>query len=301
MKKLLALLSFLSISVIALAQSPDYKPDNAYQLKSFNSKNLRNLDVRTSGGHITVKGGSKSFDVEAYVRRKSKFVSKGEDIGPWIIEMNEKGATLEIIAKSTKSFRNNDISISFIVYVPDEINSELSTSGGHITVSDLQGDQNLRTSGGHIKLTNVRGTLDGRTSGGHLDLVDCQGKIELRTSGGHITMNNTAGVIDARTSGGHIKLDNVSGELSAETSGGNINATLGNIQKSVVLETSGGNISVEMPSDDYDLDIEGSHVNAKVENFEGTKESDFMRGRIGKGGTRVRLRTSGGMVNIRFD
>ena len=65
MKKLISLLFTTAISISLLAQEWDKEP---YQVQNF-SGSINNLEVKTSGGNITVKGGqSGNAKVEVYIR-----------------------------------------------------------------------------------------------------------------------------------------------------------------------------------------------------------------------------------------
>ncbi|WP_315815892.1 DUF4097 family beta strand repeat-containing protein [Paraflavitalea speifideaquila] len=228
------------------------------------------------------------------------------------------------------------LSISFKLFVPRNVATNLSTSGGNIDMAHLTGTQDFRTSGGNLHLDDLAGKVKGTTSGGNIHLSNSKdditlttsggnitasksnGRLDLNTSGGNVTLEDLTGNIDATTSGGSVRANTISGDLSATTSGGNVslddlacsvNASTsgGNITvnikevgKFVKLSNSGGNISLSMPGNKgLDLRITGDKVKAdKMSNFSGTIENDSIDGKLNGGGIPVTVRGSSGRVTL---
>src|SRR5699024_7786715 len=158
-----------------------------------------------------------------------------------------------------------------------------TTSGGHISIQKLAGNQQLKTSGGHLKISQVEGTVDASTSGGHINVDGSSDELMLKTSGGHITLTD------------------VGGEIEAKTSGGNITADLNTIVDQAKLKTSGGNIFITIPENTaLDLDLKGSYVNASLDNFSGTTDRNEIEGEFNGGGPELSAKTSGGVVTLSF-
>lgn len=280
--------------------------DDPYRVEEFTIRTPGNLEVRTSGGHIEVDGSeSNTVRVEMYVRQNGRELTPSDtDLDDFDIEIEQRGNTVTAIAKregKNRWFGNNNISISFVVYTPREMSTRLKTSGGHIRVTGLEGNQDIRTSGGHLDLKQLLGTIEARTSGGHIEVADIEGKLNARTSGGHIEAMNSSGSIQLGTSGGHIRLDKIRGTVEARTSGGSITANLENIDQSVSLRTSGGHVSVTVPRGmGLELDLRGSSVRTELRNFSGEVERDEIVGTINGGGPKLTARTSGGWVRLNY-
>ena len=137
------------------------------------------------------------------------------------------------------------VQVEFIVTVPAGFATDLHTSGGGITVGDLNGNVNARTSGGSITLGKIGADIDAHTSGGSVSLEAAHGEVKLGTSGGNISVGRVDGPASLATSGGSIKIDSVVGALRANTSGGNIRASIsGPLKDDCVLSTSGGSVRV---------------------------------------------------------
>ncbi|WP_445664155.1 DUF4097 family beta strand repeat-containing protein [Fodinibius sp. AD559] len=304
------ILSLLLVSAsVASANLGSLDQDDPYRTEEFNVNAPGELQVRTSGGHITVEGSkSNSVHVEMYVRKDGKNLSPDDiSLDQWEIDISQSGNSVKAIAKYKKSnswssWNNERPSISFVVFVPKEMSTDLKTSGGHIDSKNLEGDQTITTSGGHLNLANLKGVIQAKTSGGHIDLADIEGDLNVRTSGGHISANNVAGTLQAKTSGGHIKLSDISGSIKAATSGGNITANLNTVDQFVDLKTSGGNVNITIPKNiGVDLQLKGSFVQGTFNNFSGEMENNEVDGKLNGGGAKVSARTSGGTVSLSFN
>ncbi|HET6373020.1 MAG TPA: DUF4097 family beta strand repeat-containing protein [Candidatus Polarisedimenticolia bacterium] len=191
--------------------------------------------------------------------------------------------------------------VQFVVEVPEKLNADLETGGGHIQLVDIEGTVNLETSGGHIRFETVTGDLTAHTSGGHIKgqhvtgigALDTSGghisvgeadrDLKVHTSGGHITIGTVHGVLDASTSGGNIEVQEVAGAMDLHTSGGNIEAaecggdaevstsggdiTLGGMRGHVTAKTSGGDLKVVLAAGNAagaDLSTSGGSVALEV-------------------------------------
>lgn len=302
-------LSFLTmVLMVSTASANTLTIDDPYRVEEFSISGPGNLEVRTSGGHISVNASeSNRVRVEMYVRKNGRELSPSDtDLDDFEIEISQSGNTVRAHAKRDndrgwKFWNNNNISISFVVYSPREISADLKTSGGHIETVGLKGNQNIATSGGHLQLSNLMGTVEARTSGGHIEIHDFEGEMNARTSGGHIDVENANGSIKLRTSGGHIDLERISGTVEASTSGGGINADIASIGQFIDLRTSGGNVNISVPDGiGLDLNLRGNRVRTELKNFSGSVERDEVEGSINGGGPKLSARTSGGTVRISF-
>lgn len=301
----LSLLLTLLLVIPSLAQAQD-RGDEPYRIERF-SQSAGELLVETSGGHITVRGSdSDEVRVEMFVTRNGRnLLPDDTSLDEYEIEIAQSGNRVSAIARrendnnSWRFWRNNRVSVSFVVHTPETIETNLRTSGGHITVRGITGTQELRTSGGHLELADMEGTVNGRTSGGHISVAQFTGTLGVRTSGGHIEARDVTGDLEMRTSGGHIELANAGGTVDARTSGGSIRADLNSIGESVTLRTSGGHITIGVPDGiGLDLALRGSRVQSNLDNFSGVTERNQLDGSVNGGGPSITARTSGGTVRI---
>ena len=257
--------------------------------KSLSGANIKEAFVNTSGGSITVNGGTEA-KVEVFVNdNHGQPLSKDEAAkriaDNYILTVDAHDGELHATAKSKSNFRwnnNNGLSISFRVYVPVRTATNLETSGGSISLDNLTGAQQFGTSGGSLHLDHLTGVIKGQTSGGSISVSNskeninletsggsihadnCSGNIRLETSGGSLTLNRLTGTIKAETSGGSINGDMITGELVTSTSGGSI--TLNNLSASLDASTSAGSLhaSFKQVGKYVKLDVSAGHIDLKL-------------------------------------
>lgn len=302
------ILLLMTTTAMANTSGRSFYGDEPYRVEEFNVRATGTLTVQTSGGNILVMGTSESTArVEMHVRKSGRNLTpRDTDLSNFDITIEANGSN--IIAKAQRNSRGGNIwsgynneSISFTVYVPTGYSTDLRTSGGRIGLSNLSGKQELRTSGGSINMETLTGDVIAKTSGGTITIAGVHGMLDASTSGGTIRATDVTGDVSLKTSGGSIRVEDARGKLNAETSGGSINATILEAEGTINLATSGGSITVQLPeTQGYDIEARGNRVNMDDVSFSGRSERDRLSGTINGGGIPVRLRTSGGSVNIQY-
>jgi DUF4097 and DUF4098 domain-containing protein YvlB len=333
MKRILILLLPVLIAFGASAQ--DGEP---FINKSFSKEAIDNVYARTSGGSISVQGGDGPTRVEVFIKGNNNRNLSESEIKERILEdyklvIKVEDNELRVTAEPKDKFFNwrNALNISFKLYVPVAVSTDLETSGGSISMRNLSGAQNFSTSGGSLRLDRLSGRIKGRTSGGSIevkntkdqidlstsggsiDAENCNGTMSLSTSGGSIKLDNLNGRIRANTSGGPIRGDKIKGELTAHTSGGSVNLQglecsvdastsggsmdiqINKLEEYVTVHNSGGNINLSLPANKgLDLKLRGNRIHFEnMQNFSGNKEDDKVDGKINGGGIPVNVQTSG--------
>jgi hypothetical protein len=295
------------------------------------------LNISTCGGNIETSGiKTDSVIVEFIVSKNGKMLDITLD------ELN-KLADIEIVYTSqklqidVKRTHERNLSIGFRIQTPNKTSTNLTTSGGNISVNNLLGEQSLSTSGGNIDLYELTGNIQASTSGGNVSLNKIKGNCNASTSGGNISMNkidgklnvstsggninaadtkpelnastsggninisHAVGTTDVNTSGGSIDLREIEGRMRAITSGGNISANINKLTNKLVLETSGGSIDATIPAGlGMDLDISADNIHTKLVNFTGTSKKERIEGQMNGGGILVQLSASGGNVSLDY-
>lgn len=304
-----AVVAFLVIILTFISSADAQNSDRAYRIETFNTIDSPSVTIVTSGGSIDVIGQhSGEVRVEMYVRRNGRYLDSSDtDLSDFDIEIDSNGNT--VVAEADRRDRTGwnlfgsgrNISISFVVYAPQNSSVSGNTSGGSVSAENITNTVSLRTSGGSINLADLAGEIDARTSGGSINVDNVSGTLSARTSGGSVSANYVDGVADLRTSGGSIRLENISAKMSARTSGGSIRADFLTFVDDIDLQTSGGSITIDVENvSDFDLDLRGNRVNTELRNFTGEFERDHIEGRIGNGGPKITARTSGGSVNLDY-
>ena len=178
MKTYLLLLFIACQSCVALAQ--DNGNRTPYQTKSLANDAIKDVTVKTSGGSIMVSGASgESPRVEVFVHGNNNQELSKEEIEKRLAEDYELDVSvsnheLHAVAKRKHDEGNwnwkRQLSISFQIYVPKQVATHLSTSGGSIHLDNLSGEENFSTSGGSLHIEELTGVIKGETSGGSIDV-----------------------------------------------------------------------------------------------------------------------------------
>ncbi len=262
------------------------------------------------GGLLTVRAERASIEVESGGSGQVILDIDGrgdlEDLFDIRFSQAGNDVTLEMEARRRGSrwfnFGNRGLKIRALV--PSRFDVDLKTSGGSISVDDLQGEVRSATSGGGLTFGRIDGTVLGRTSGGSIRLEESSGQVDVHTSGGSIEIARTQGSVTAKTSGGSIRIEEALGRLEARTSGGSITAGIGTQpEEDCYLGTSGGNITVHLAQGlgfDVDAKASGGRVTSDLTvTMRGSIGKGTLRGRLNQGGPKLTLRTSGGGIKIR--
>jgi hypothetical protein len=343
MKKYLGLV--LAVSFACFVQAKAQTDKTPFLTKNL-AASVKTVKVQTSGGSIMVEGvtaGQTRIEMYVHANGNNNVLSKEEIQArlekDYSIEIITSQQQVSAIAKQKNRITNwkNALNISFKVFVSKNVTTDLNTSGGSISISNVSGEQNFKTSGGSLSVAHVTGKINGKTSGGSIEVSDsdneidlstsggsisakdCSGKIKLntsggslefkrikgnilaKTSGGNVNGKDVTGDVDAHTSGGNINFDNISGSLEASTSGGNIDVEMSKLDKYLTLRNSGGNVHLTVPKNQgLDIDLKGDRVKSmSLNNFTGSMEDDEVKGKINGGGAQITVK-GGGRIQLAF-
>ena len=343
MKKYFLFLLLVAFQLLVKAQFNSNK--EPLITKSLSNESIQNVEAQTSGGSISVLGVNISeAKIEVYVSANNNRneLSK-EEIQQRLNEMynltiSVTNNKLTATAKSKERITDwkKALNISFKIFVPKNVSTDLSTSGGSISLVNVSGNQNFSTSGGSLNVDNVSGKVDGRTSGGSINLENskddielttsggsinaknCDGKLRLSTSGGSLDLKDLKGDIRATTSGGSVVGRNVEGELIAHTSGGsihlsdlscsletstsggNIDVSIKQLGQYVKISNSAGNIDLELPKGKgMNLDLSADKIKTDhLDNFNGKIDDDEVNGKLNGGGVTVKVDAGSGRIYL---
>lgn len=281
--------------------------------KTFTVQGGGKLRLETQGGAINVARGADGV-VKITARQKIRADSDAEadDILKKLeLNFEQTGNDVTATAKYESmpvGFRFGSwppVQVDFTVTVPASYATDLRTSGGGITVGDLNGPVKARTSGGGIKLGKIGADVDAHTSGGSVSLESAAGEAKLGTSGGNITVGRVEGPASLSTSGGGIKIESVVGSLNAHTSGGSIRAGItGPLKNDCVLSTSGGSVKVTLDKAaafQLDASTSGGSVDAggiTITLEKSNRSRSRLAGAVNGGGPLLKLRSSGGNIEL---
>lgn len=282
--------------------------------------------LRLDAGVGSVKIVTGGTGVAVEIVRTARGRNAEERLREHQIELRQSGNDVILEGKLDRGwddwFDSDRYDVQWNVRVPSRYNVDVRTSGGSIDLADIGGTVDARTSGGGIKtgridgaatlktsgggirIAGANGELVAHSSGGSIEIGDTTASVDVRTSGGSIRLARTGGNVVAYTSGGGIHIEDAAGSVQAKTSGGSIYARLsrqpGGDSK---LATSGGGVTVLLGDGvgvELDARSSGGGVNTDLPvTVSGTLEDNAVRGRIGGGGPKLTLRSSGGSIHVR--
>lgn len=291
------LMSF-NLSACHLKNFDEVSDDNlqVLQEKSFQVKSGENLTLTTTSGDVKVIAWDKQ-EVHVKITGNDRAKEKVE------FKFEQSGGTVKIDGDYDRPFfSSNRVVLRYEVYVPSKFNSKVFTKGGNVSITKVEGKNELKTSGGNIAVTDNKGDLLVSTSGGNIVMENQIGRAKVSTSGGDIRINGINGDLIASTSGGNVKIKANDSKIDASTSGGNISLDYYGLNKGIELSTSGGNITITVPKDfnAYTLmSTSGGRISCELPTTKVVKiTSSKFEADLGNGGTKFVAKTSGGDIDL---
>ncbi len=191
------------------------------------------------------------------------------------LEATEYGALL----KSQVDHRagsSTSTSIKIDVWLPNDFDVEITSAGGAITATGLNGSLTGRCGGGNLKINDMNGKVAFNTGGGAITIDRGHLQASLATGGGNIEINNAYVKGKLSTGGGNIKASGIyifspqgnessKGILSMSTGAGNIQVGMAHDSNpetmDMQLNTGSGKVTVEIPNTmDPMVDIEMAYT-----------------------------------------
>ncbi len=277
----------------------DNSPDDTKKIhESFSVASGGELYLDSDLGDVEVTGTDGSeVSLDVTIEGSSR------DMDRFNVEYSQDGNNVRVSGRGEKKYfqlwNNNGLSVRYELRVPKQYNLRVSTAGGNVVLTGLEGSLQGETSGGDLDLTDLSGTMKMHTSGGNIMLRNVSGDLYAETSGGNIHGERVSGTTRVETSGGNITFRDSDGKLSASTSGGDIRVSMTD-NKGIDLSTSGGSISLTLPkavTANVQAETTGGDVTCDF-TFAGKLRDGSLNGTINGGGSLVRAETSGGDIII---
>lgn len=315
-------------------------------LKDIKGQTIKSVSVKTLYGNITVIGTSSQPSIEVYVDAINESAPSKEELKALVkqdyaIDMVVKNHQLMVTAscKLGESNWKKALSISFKIFVPKDVTTDLQSKVGSIGLVNLDGNQTFdgngavnieavdgvikgKTGGGSINLSNSGPEIDINTGSGDIVAVNCHGKLKLDTKLGGINLSRLKGNIETSTTIGNVEGDEIDGDFTAKTDSGNItlkrlschlkatiggggslNAELSKVCKSVMVNvaTGGANISLTAKQG-FNLNLDGKSVSAPdmPKKFSGSNEATRISGAVYGGGVPVEVHAPSGEIKVKF-
>lgn len=237
--------------------------------------------VRAAGGdlHVETTGREQAVDVQV----ENNAVPVLENCGKDIVEFT--GKTPE----------GNRGVVVWRIVTPKNVNLDLVTMTGNITVGDVDGNADLRTAGGSVTAGNIRGRAVLITQAGSVKSGNIGGNAELRSQGGTLEVGDITGNAEFHTTAGIIRAGNISGSVNAQSG-----QTISIRRAGEVRATSAGDISIDDARRINAKSGGGSITSRRVRGpFQGHTESGDIR--LDSAASWVEASTGLGNIFVRLD
>jgi hypothetical protein len=158
--------------------------------------------------------------------------------------------------------------------VPSHTSVDLTSGGGDMQVSGIQGNVRLDSGGGDAGISAIDGTADVLTGGGNLTASDLGGVLTFTTSGGDVDGSALFSPhVTTGSGGGNVTLvfTAVPDYLKVSSSGGDITIVLprGNTSYAIKSNANGGDYHAPVPTNDasrhsIQVDSGGGNINISI-------------------------------------
>ena len=230
------------------------------------------FEARTHNGSIKIAGADiTDCNLTATITARAKTEEDAKELAEQTkVKLQPFGDGLIVKIDKPTSLRNQSVSVSLDVQVPNESDLELTTHNGSVVIRNITGRLDCTTHNGKITANQVSGTAELITHNGSVNCREISGDSRLRTHNGGIKVYYSKAAssvcdISLITYNGGIELEtpsNFSGEFDASTHNGSIRTDLpitivGKVSKSKLrgkigsgqgklhLETHNGSIRVK--------------------------------------------------------
>ena len=259
--------------------------------KRFSLDGTPELHLKTFDGAIQIQSWDKP---EVFVEIEKRGPTR-EAVDQLAIEATQRSNRIELEVKRprTESFSgfgfNVGSSAKLIVSVPRRVDVVAQTGDGSILIERLNGRLDLRTGDGSIRVD------------------DAEGDLVLHTGDGSVTVDRAGGRLNIDTGDGGV---NVSGKLSAVKISTGDGAVVCRVDEGTMMGdewdigTGDGSVALYLPAQfgaELDAHTGDGSVRSELSLSSSSSDDDkrSLKGRIGDGGRRLRIRTGDGSISLK--
>ncbi|MDP6980012.1 MAG: DUF4097 family beta strand repeat-containing protein [Myxococcota bacterium] len=244
------------------------------------------VHIHNANGKTTIIGEDRE-DIEVRACKQARAEcphAAAELVGSMGVSAEEVAGVLEIEVDIPRKW-NRHGRVGLEIRMPRSVQVEASSSNGKVAVCGMRADVRARSGNGSVSAQDIVGDL------------------MLSAANAKVCCKHTCGRLAARSSNGNVELHDHSGAVSATTSNGSIHASLVRLDlEGVQLATSNGRIVLDLPEEvDAEMDVRvdnGVIRNDRTDQPELDETTGRVRGKLGRGGPMIKLRTSNGTVSI---
>jgi DUF4097 and DUF4098 domain-containing protein YvlB len=230
-----------------------------------------------------------------------------------LVEIEKRGATKEAVEELTINATQDGNRIELEVKRPrsesfSHFGFHRSASAKLIVSVPRHADIRAKSGDGSIRLERVTGNLELRTGDGSIRATEISGEISLNTGDGSVTVDGAEGRLSLDTGDGGVNVAGKLVSLKLHTGDGSIvyRAEPGSsMADDWEITTGDGGVTLYLPKN-FDADLDAHTGDGAIRNEldvstanGGETDRRTVRGRLGEGGKRLRIRTGDGGIRLR--
>jgi DUF4097 and DUF4098 domain-containing protein YvlB len=257
--------------------------------KHFKTSGKPEVVLTTFDGTIEVRPWDRR-DVQVVIERRGTTKEAADTIE---VQTEQDGDRIVVEAKVPGRhgfglWRNR--SARLIVSMPAEADLKARSGDGSIDVEGIDGRVTVSSGDGTIRGRRLQGAIDVHTGDGSIRLDDLHGTLSARTGDGGIIASGVFTSVHARSGDGSVNISAEPGSASKD----DWNITTGD-----------GTVTLGLPDDfGAEIDAHTGDGGIRVQDLELTTASgrvnrDTVRGRIGSGGSTIRVRSGDGSIVLK--
>ena len=272
--------------------SVDSQAQMAREEKRFAVSGTPVVRLTTFDGSIEIK----SWDRPEVLVEIEKRGPTREAIESLEVKSSQDGSTIEVDVQRPGGQRiigiglGSSASARLIVSVPRKADIRARSGDGAIQIARVDGRLELHTGDGSIRASELSGELSLTTGDGSITVDGAEGRLQLQTGDGSVNVTGNLGVVRLHTGDGAIVYRSERGSAMA----GDWEITTGD-----------GAVSLYLPPD-FGAELDAHTGDGSIGNDLAVTSADSpgedrrsVKGRLGSGGKRLRIRTGDGSIRLR--
>jgi DUF4097 and DUF4098 domain-containing protein YvlB len=257
--------------------------------KQFSVSGEPDVTLETFDGSLRIQ----SWDRNEVLVEIEKRGASSEDLERLDIQATQDGdrirvAALPAAAGTVVTYGNPSPSVAFVVNLPRRAKLRAETGDGSVEIGDLEGDIDISSGDGSITAQSLRGRLQVTTGDGSIRIIDADGAVEVDSGDGSVHVDGRLQGVRVSTADGSVRVEARDG--SAVASDWDLTTGDGSI---VLRLPVGVDAEVDAESADGRVDADGTFTTVRR-----SDEGGWLRGRLGRGGRAIRLRSGDGAVRL---
>jgi len=242
--------------------------------------------------HVTTDDGSVRIETGERLQIDARVTTRGWRIGPDQVTVTESqtGDRVEIEVRVPHDHWGLDFghrSITVTLQVPRDVDLDVRTGDGSVSVQPVSGRLRIFTGDGSITAEGLQGDIRLHTGDGPIRATALEGRLQADTGDGHMNVQGRFELLDLRTGDGGIEAEVERG--SSVTAGWS-------------LRSGDGGITLRLPDDlgaELDAHTGDGHITLDFPvTMAGTVSPSSVRGRLGAGGPPLKVQTGDGSIHL---